>query len=230
MLQSRVAEEKNCFNSNSTRDGAARSGRAVDIAAVPAPALPVGPVRSPHAPLRTGGVTAPSPTPVSCICTRARVHPEWRGNPMLVDLGLTAAKRMRDIGQRWMFLDTATSRKAGEEERFLSLYRSMGSAIRQQDAARDRAWRGDDVRSRRSDGRSTEPGATVSQGNAGENDGSGCIVRLRLGCMWGWTDYRSRSAPCSRSVTPDASQKGRPPEGTRGLIPKQIQIVMFPMK
>ncbi len=64
-----------------------------------------------------------------CIVTRAIVHLDWRKSPVFPDLSLAAAKRMRDDGLRWMFVDTATSRKAGEEDRFLSLYRSMGFRV-----------------------------------------------------------------------------------------------------
>jgi|GEM_PF-2156765 len=70
-----------------------------------------------------------------CIVTRAMVHLDWRRKPVFVDLALSAARRLRDNGLRWMVVDTATSRKAGEEDRFISLYRSMGFEVWRRDAA-----------------------------------------------------------------------------------------------
>ena len=70
-----------------------------------------------------------------CVVTRAMVHPDWRRKPVFVDLALFAARRMRDDGLRWMFVDTATSRKAHDEGRFISLYRSMGFEVWCQNAA-----------------------------------------------------------------------------------------------
>jgi GNAT superfamily N-acetyltransferase len=69
-----------------------------------------------------------------CIITRAMVHRDWRNTPVFADLALAVAKRLRDDGLRWMLIDTATSRRAGEEERFVSLYHSMGFKIWRQDA------------------------------------------------------------------------------------------------
>ncbi|MCP4304525.1 MAG: hypothetical protein GY788_06535 [bacterium] len=70
-----------------------------------------------------------------CYIAHAIVHPAWRTSPLFIDLALAVAKRARDDGRRWMFIGTATARKAGEEEQFISAYGSVGFKVWRQDAA-----------------------------------------------------------------------------------------------
>lgn len=70
-----------------------------------------------------------------CVVTRAMVHPSWRSTPVFADLALNAARKMRDDGMRWMFIDTSPPRAAGEEPKFISLYSAFGFKIWRRDAA-----------------------------------------------------------------------------------------------
>jgi len=63
------------------------------------------------------------------VVTRAMVHSDWRSKPVFSELVLAAARYINLKKVRWVFIDTATSRAADDEKRFLSLYASMGFKV-----------------------------------------------------------------------------------------------------
>lgn len=63
------------------------------------------------------------------VVTRAMVREDWRSKPVFSELVLAAARSMNEKRIRWVFIDTAASRAADDEQRFLSLYASMGFKV-----------------------------------------------------------------------------------------------------
>jgi len=64
-----------------------------------------------------------------CLLARAMVAADWRSTPVFADLALTVAKRMRHENLRWLLVFSPSWHEFGEEDRYISMYQSMGFKI-----------------------------------------------------------------------------------------------------